>query len=69
MIYKVKVFYTEWRGGDYNGSWGRANTERLFGIKEKAEQFCVDVNSKKELGWLSEAEAVVVEVKLEDDDE
>lgn len=67
MIYKVTVYYTEWRGGEYNGTWSGANTVRIFGIKENAEQFCVDVNSQKELRWLKDAKAVVVEVKLEDD--
>jgi hypothetical protein len=56
-MYKVGVGYTEWRGGDYNGSNYGAWMEFNFKSLSKAKEFEKDVNDKKKLVNLRDAKA------------
>ncbi len=56
-MYEVGVGYSEWRGGDYNGSYIGAYKTYHFKSLENATKFSKDVNNKVELSHLKNASA------------
>ena len=56
-MYEVLVGYSEWRGGDYNGSWMGGSRNFKFRTLDNAKKFVIDVNSNKKLTHLMNASA------------
>lgn len=56
-MYKVYVGYSDWRGGDYNGSYIGTGKDFFFKDLTKAERFVQEVNDGLRLKTLHNAQA------------